>query len=382
MKILNINKEDFFLNHFEKNFYFKKNAISTIDITWSDIDEILYGWNVEEGLIHMYKDGKVDPSLYTRDFYDVGMYRKVILKDTFNELMFNGATLVLNRIDIKSTKINKLTKIISHFVKEKTVANGYIAVGGNGTFAKHWDTHDVFAIQLLGKKRWKLFAPTFPFPLKHQTSKEHKHECPTTPEFDEILEAGDVLYIPRGWWHEAIPIESQETFHIAVGVHTAHITDYLSWCIANILSNEENFRHRVRAESVDNLKNISLLTKLVNKDNFKIFQEQILSQDKTVSPFNISKIVNIITGKEKTKTDSVLLPNTSYDLCNLNENHIINGIKISVDKSSKIIFDLMNDCLITKNELVNILSNGDISQKEKISKLIDHLIINDIISEI
>lgn len=52
MSILKINRDDFLLNFFEKNFFFEKKSIESIDITWDDIDEILYGWNLNEGLIH------------------------------------------------------------------------------------------------------------------------------------------------------------------------------------------------------------------------------------------------------------------------------------------------------------------------------------------
>lgn len=92
MSILKINRDDFLLNFFEKNFFFEKKSIESIDITWDDIDEILYGWNLNEGLIHLFKDGKLDPSIYTEEFYDLGINRRRILKDSFNNLMLNGAT--------------------------------------------------------------------------------------------------------------------------------------------------------------------------------------------------------------------------------------------------------------------------------------------------
>lgn len=53
--------------------------------------------------------------LYTR-FYNVEMSRKIIIKDSFNDLRLNGAVLVLNRINTKSTKTNKLTKAISYCI--------------------------------------------------------------------------------------------------------------------------------------------------------------------------------------------------------------------------------------------------------------------------
>lgn len=380
MNFLTLSRDLFFSQYFEKNFYFEKNVFNANGLTWDDVDEMLFSWNINDGTIHLFKDGKIDPTSYTEDFYDVGMYRKRIIKDSFNDLMLNGATLVLNRIDTKSTKINKITKAISHFVKEKAVANGYIAFGGNGTFAKHWDTHDVFAIQLIGRKRWKLFAPTFPLPLQNQTSKDRKHECPSTPIFDEILEVGDILYIPRGWWHEALPIEQEETFHIAVGVHTAHITDYLTWCSGNVFVNNVNFRKSFTTQPIEKFTETDVLDVLNSTDNINKFKTAQVEQDKVISPFILSNISNKVK-KTKNKKNGILLLNSSYSISNSNNDLLINGIKIKIDAKSKIIFDLIEENLLTKDELIKLTCENDI-EEGKLKDFIESLIFNDVICEI
>lgn len=379
MKFLEIEREVFFQKYFEKDFYLERKVINSDELTWGEVDEILFGWSPNDGLIHLFKDGKIDPATYTEDFYDVGMLRRRIVKDSFNSLMLNGATLVLNRIDIKSTKINKLTKAISHFVKEKSVANGYIAFGGNGTFAKHWDTHDVFAIQLIGRKRWKLFSPTFPLPLQNQTSKDHKHECPEAPVFDEILEAGDILYIPRGWWHEALPIENEETFHIAVGVHTAHIVDYLTWCSGNIFSNDINLRKSFTTKPIEEFTQVNILNALNNADNINKFKFMQVEQDKVVSPFILSNISGVVKNNEDGK-NGILFLNTSYAISIFDDSILINGVRVNIDKKSKIIFDLIDNALITKNDLINMVCNDE-NEKIKVSGFIDDLIFNDVVCE-
>ena len=380
MNFLTLSRDLFFSQYFEKNFYFEKNVFNANGLTWDDVDEMLFSWNINDGTIHLFKDGKIDPTSYTEDFYDIGMSRKRIIKDSFNNLMLNGATLVLNRIDTKSTKINKLTKAVSHFVKEKTVANGYIAFGGNGTFAKHWDTHDVFAIQLIGRKQWKLFAPTFPLPLQNQTSKDRKHECPETPIFDEILEAGDILYIPRGWWHEALPIEQEETFHIAVGVHTAHITDYLTWCSGNCFIDDLNFRKSFTTPPIENFTEANVLNLLNNIQNINKFKAKQVEQDKMISPFILSSISKKVK-KTRDENNGVLFLNTSYSTSFFEKELLINGIKIKVDEKSKVIFDLIDGNLLTKNDLVKMVCEDGVNE-DKLRNFIDSLIFNDVICEI
>ncbi len=66
--------------------------------------------------LYIYLKSKNRSKILYRRFYNVKMSRKIIIKDSFNNLMLNGATLVLNRIDTKSTKTNKLTKSISYCI--------------------------------------------------------------------------------------------------------------------------------------------------------------------------------------------------------------------------------------------------------------------------
>ena len=43
-------------------------------------------------------------------------------------------------------------------------------------------------------------------------------EKPDTPLWEGMLEDGDLLYIPRGWWHVATPLD-EPTLHLTVGVN-------------------------------------------------------------------------------------------------------------------------------------------------------------------
>lgn len=49
-----------------------------------------------------------------------------------------------------------------------------------------------------------------------------------------------MLYILRGWWHEATPIG--ETFHIAIGMHKPSILHYIAWLVQGTLLHQEQLR--------------------------------------------------------------------------------------------------------------------------------------------
>jgi hypothetical protein len=45
-----------------------------------------------------------------------------------------------------------------------------------------------------------------------------------------MLQDGDLLYIPRGWWHVAVPVD-EPTLHLTVGLHHATGLDFAYWYV-------------------------------------------------------------------------------------------------------------------------------------------------------
>jgi hypothetical protein len=80
----------------------------------------------------------------------------------------------------------------------------------------HHDTHDVFVLQVSGEKRWLVYEPALELPLKHQRWSKSMGE-PGPVVMDLTLRAGDTLYLPRGWLHEALTSET-DSLHVTVGV--------------------------------------------------------------------------------------------------------------------------------------------------------------------
>lgn len=291
---LRISPQQFLDIHYETQFLVQRGAVAVGAVAWSDINSALFAWDPRDGLLQLFKDGPVPLEQYTEPFVDLAMQRSRIVKDRFYELMRNGATLILNRLEMRSEAVHDIAMDLARFVGEKTVANGYAAFGGEGTFAKHWDTHDVFAVQLIGRKRWRVFEPTFLLPLPQQKSKEHKHECPAHAVFDGVLEAGDVLYIPRGWWHEAVPLPGEETFHLAVGVHPMSIRDYISWSCFKTLPLDLSLRRSIKAESgaPPALQHAvqAAQAHLVDEANLAAFKAEVFASERVNSRFALESL--------------------------------------------------------------------------------------------
>lgn len=168
-----------------------------------------------------------------------------------HDILENGGSMVLNRFDKSSSHVATLCREIGGFCGYATVGNAYATKGGTGTFGKHWDSHCVFALQLIGMKRWTVFRPTLALPIGGQRSKEWLASSESEIVFDNVLRAGEALYIPRGWWHEVTPIDGQPSLHIAAGVHTPKILEYVRWVLINKMPAHAAFRETMRLGSID-----------------------------------------------------------------------------------------------------------------------------------
>lgn len=96
-------------------------------------------------------------------------------------------------------------------------ANTYLTPAGTQGFAPHYDDIEAFALQLEGKKRWRVYKPI----NEHETLPSYSSRNFDQDEIgdailDVILEAGDLLYFPRGWIHQANACNDIHSLHITV----------------------------------------------------------------------------------------------------------------------------------------------------------------------
>lgn len=244
-----LNKESFEAEYYEKKPCVMRGSISPDAVGWPDVDEALYlGEQGTNGIMLHHKGSFVKDELYTETCIDVERRRRRIKKKEFSEIVADGGSIIFNRMESVSYPVRKICQEFSRYTGADTVANGYISFGGHQAFGNHWDTHDVFAVQLMGRKKWTIFPPTFNLPLPDQRSGPFKDDCPRVPCLEVILEAGDVLYVPRGWWHNAEALLDEQTFHIAVGVHPVLVLDYVKWLAAETFKNGEIFREVLKLD--------------------------------------------------------------------------------------------------------------------------------------
>jgi ribosomal protein L16 Arg81 hydroxylase len=137
-------------------------------------------------------------------------------------LLAEGATLVIDQIDELHAPIGLLCKSLERDLGVPVQANLYATWGNEPGFHLHWDDHDVIVAQILGRKQWGVHGQTTKFPLPG----DHPPEPVGPPVWQGIVAAGDVLYVPRGWWHCVTPL-GEPTIHLSIGLSNPNGIDIM-----------------------------------------------------------------------------------------------------------------------------------------------------------
>jgi hypothetical protein len=199
-------------------------------LPWPRLNEILRQHRLEPPRLRLALDGKILPAeAYVR--YSVSRrqnYSRVphLLPAVITEQLYQGATLVFDEIDELHEPLTQLAESFERLFHVHIQMNVYAGWKTSQGFDLHWDDHEVLILQLTGRKRWKVYRPTRHYPL----AKDLVENPPPVddPVWEGILEDGDLLYIPRGWWHSAVPL-AEPTMHITIGVPNLTGADLLKW---------------------------------------------------------------------------------------------------------------------------------------------------------
>jgi len=134
-----------------------------------------------------------------------------------------GATIVLQGLHHNWLSLARYCRQLEAFLGHPTQANAYYTPRGSQGLPVHHDTHEVISLQVAGEKRWLVYEPVLELPLKNQRYRSALG-APGEPVLDVTLGAGDTMYLPRGWLHQALTSGS-DSLHITVGVNVRRWID-------------------------------------------------------------------------------------------------------------------------------------------------------------
>lgn len=162
------------------------------------------------------------------------------------ERLRQGAALVLENVDTLDAELGRWADALSQQLALRIAVNLYFSSPGFQAYPLHYDTHDFFILQIAGSKRWQIYAPTVSEASFQPGSEAARQEAVPLPDLEHsplielLLQPGDVLYLPRGYWHQALA-EGERSLHLTVGLHRPNGAELLLW-LADSLKHDPRFR--------------------------------------------------------------------------------------------------------------------------------------------
>ncbi|XP_050813097.1 ribosomal oxygenase 1 [Gopherus flavomarginatus] len=178
-------------------------STATFDAILRDND-VQFGVNLD---VTSYVDG-------TRETHNpVGRALPAVVWDFYR----NGCSLRMLNPQAFSATIWQFLSILQEQFGSMAGANTYLTPAGTQGFAPHYDDIEAFVIQLEGKKHWRVYGPRHDTEVLPQFSScNFAQEEIGEPILETILEAGDLLYFPRGFIHQGDCLPDAHSLHITV----------------------------------------------------------------------------------------------------------------------------------------------------------------------
>lgn len=198
--------------------------------SWDTLNYVLQHHVLRPPMIRLAKNGVVVPPTAYIDTGDPDL--PVIDFREMQKRLSLGAMLVLNHVEPLHQPIAELAADLAHTFHGPVTAVFCANFRTHKGFNLHWDDQEAFILQIEGIKHWTVYPPTSAYPFWNSDTVT----APAgEPVFDNVLERGSLLYIPRGWSHVAYPLD-EPSLHLTLGIKTPTGIDFLEWLADDLKS--------------------------------------------------------------------------------------------------------------------------------------------------
>lgn len=208
----------------------------------AEIDGFLSRTDVRHPSVRLVKNGsEVRLDAYTRELRIGGhkSHDQIINDRLFSEYS-SGSTIILQQLQDSIPGFGVFTNALENTFSCNVHASAFITPKAAQGFTAHCDTYSFFALQISGEKRWNLYDRTPLLPIRDDRIDE-KPWSPVEPTQQLVMRSGDLLYVPRGVFHDA-ETSDQPSIHITVGFFSPNWIDVTKAALA-----EASFRPELRA---------------------------------------------------------------------------------------------------------------------------------------
>jgi hypothetical protein len=143
--------------------------------------------------------------------------------------------LSFDAIDELHEPLTRLAESFEAFFRGGTKINIYAGWRALHGLDLHRDNQEIFILQLDGRKRWLLYG--FSVDAVDRSELSSRSVPPPGAVLDQILERGDLLYIPRGCYHVAVPM-NEPALHLTLSVKNPRAMDLWLWMVERLRTSD------------------------------------------------------------------------------------------------------------------------------------------------
>ena len=200
-----------------------------------DLDLVLGTHAAGPGDIQVVRsDGDVARRRYTKD----GRVQPLEVARHFD----GGATVIFNQLQRRVPALARLCVGLGRAFSSRVQTNIYLTPPDAQGFNPHWDTHDVFVLQISGTKRWSIFDTRVKLPLRGQRFRRGISPGDISEEFE--LGPGSAVYLPRGLMHAARST-GEPSLHVTLGLTAFTWAEFLVESISAAALDDESLRRNL-----------------------------------------------------------------------------------------------------------------------------------------
>jgi len=216
---------DFLENYYEKKTLLvernEKDYFTNI-LNRDDIDRLFLCTAIAKSAIRATKDGN---EVHSDRFSAGSSLSTFASNDRLLKLFASGHTIIINSGDRVFPNLDRYCDELENELRFRVQPNIYVTPFDAQGFATHYDSHDVFILQVMGSKNWRIFNTPVELPSKRQAHKKGTYTL-EDPEMEFTLSEGDSIYIPRGVLHDA-NTNGVSSAHITLGLHPTYRFDLI-----------------------------------------------------------------------------------------------------------------------------------------------------------
>lgn len=139
------------------------------------------------------------------------------------DFYLNGCSIRLLNPQTYISRLHLLNATLQEFFHSFVGANAYLTPPDSQGFAPHYDDIEAFILQAEGKKHWRIYKPRNEQEILPRTSsKNFTDDEIGEPILEVTLEAGDMLYFPRGYIHQGVTIDGEHSLHVTISMYQKH----------------------------------------------------------------------------------------------------------------------------------------------------------------